>query len=187
MFMVLGGVLLFSSVSVQASTIVLQDGRTITGDIVKQDKDEVIVNNGDSPVTYYKDEIVSIDGNPVAVKDIAAPADPEKEKLVEQFLELMPTDEFIQDWVELRFPLAKRQAVLEMLKRDQSYQAVTEIRTQGYMKYYSIDTLKAMIDFYSSPEGKESLEALRKFNLHAMPQVVIMMEREAARIKRSIQ
>ncbi len=72
------------STSVFASDIVLKNGQTVSGQIIENtDKEVRLISDVGTAVTYYKDEIASIDGqnivaNAVAqAKDIVAPSIPE--------------------------------------------------------------------------------------------------------------
>jgi len=141
------------AVNAQASTIILKDGRTITGDIIQQDKTKVIVKEGEVSLTYYTDEIASIDKKSSAVKAIDTAPETEKEKLVEQFMSYSPTDEIIDHWVKNNFKPEYQQEILTAEK--ENILTLTEVRKKILMQGFSLADLKAVLNFYSSAEGKQ--------------------------------
>ena len=155
-FIMLGIIFMLIIVNVQASTIMLKDGRTITGEIIQQDKAKVVVKEGDVSLTYYKDEITSIVEKPLIVKDNDTGSEAEKEKLVEQFMNYNPMKQIVYDWVQNNIRPARRTIVLSAEEKD--IQELTGLRKKILMQDYSSVALKAAINFYSSAEGQEFLK-----------------------------
>ncbi len=151
----LGIMCMLVTMDAQASTIILKDGRTITGDIVQQDKIKVAVQDRGFSLTYYKDEISSIDGEPLTGGGKNTTADPEKGKLAEQYIADYPMRQMVSDWVKDRFLPKQQQIVLASLNNDLKMSALEQLRIQGVMQYFSSDELRAVIKFKSSEEGKE--------------------------------
>ena len=186
-FIMWGIMFALTTVAFSASTIVFKDGREITGDIIKQDKTLVVVQDVDASLTYFKDEISSIDGKPLIALDDKTKADPDKEKLVQQYLDTYPTQVVVSDWIETSIPQDEKQAVSVFLNSDQNITALTKLRTQGLMQYLSSADLKAAIKFFSSPEGKQYFEDLRQYQQYAMHPVFRKMGQLALKLRNSLE
>lgn len=182
----LGIMFMLATVGAQASTIILKDGRAITGDIIQQDKDKAVVKVNDVTLTYYKDDIVSIDGNPLAgpsPSDVSPSpsieSDPEKEKLAEQYLAYYPMSQVVSDWVKSNFSSDKQQIVLASLNNDQNISAWTHFRIQGVMQYFSSAELKAVIKFQSSAEGKQYFKDYIRYQKYIISKFYPKLHQEA--------
>lgn len=183
-FIMAGIMLMLASVNVQASTITLKDGRTITGDIIQQDKTKVVVKEGDVSLTYYKDEIASIKEKSLNVKGDAG-IEAENEKLVEQFMDYTPTSEIVDDWVKNFIKPDQQQVVLSAENEVQNMQALIKVRKQILMRVFSLADLKATISFYSSPEGKEHLKDMRKMRNQMAAEFIPIMRATAEKAKKT--
>jgi hypothetical protein len=178
---------MLGTVSGQAATIILKDGRTLTGDIISQDKTKVVVKSEGISLTYYKDEIVSIkdeplvekQDEPLVEKDNNKGSDADKEKLAMQYLDLSkPTTELVDDWVKNHVAAEQQEVVLSYLNDDQRISALTRFRSQNVMKYLSSEDLKAAINFFSTPGGSQFLKDLRQFANNGQVQINSILERE---------
>lgn len=154
------GAVLFigSTLGALASTIVLKDGRAITGDIVGQDKTKVIVNEGGISLTYYRDEIKSIKGG-----ENDTGTDIEKKRLVEQYLKLFPTEMTLTKGIKYSMPFSNKKRFLLYLKKNPSTEKITEMRRAGMMQYFTSAHLKPVVDFYTSPEWKAFHQDMEKY------------------------
>ena len=177
----LGIMLMLITVGAQASTIVLKDGREITGDIIQQDKTKVVVKDGDSTLTYYKEDIVSIDGEALIAEANDVAVDAEKEKLAQQYLAYFPMSQALSDWVESNVPLDKRQAVLSLLNNDKNMAALTKLRIQGVVQYFSSADLEAVIKFQSSAEGNQYFKDSIQYQKKIVAQKLSPLLRELAK------
>ena len=135
----------------QASTIILKDGRTVKGAIIQQDKTKVVVESGGASLTYYKDEIKSIQEDAVN-QDTGE--DAEKEDLLAQYQIVFPADAVILGKAEGTLPASLNDQFLLFLKKDSEYGKLVEMRKQALKKYLTSADLKVSIDFFSTPEGK---------------------------------
>jgi len=178
--MLAGVIVVAMASSSQAATIILKDGRKITGEITQQDKMKLIIKEGGSTLTYYKDEIVSIDGKsedagkinkPEAPKD-QVPADPEKEKLATSLLTFLPPSENIMmDMVGHRIPADQKDQFIAFVKKDGGLQKLMDLRIQGHEKYFSSASLKAMIEFFSSPNGQAYIKEAQDYQKNETPEI----------------
>ena len=161
-FIMLTMIFILFTVEAPASTIILKDGRNITGDILEQNNAKVVIKFNDVSVTFYQDEIVSIDGKPFVGKSPSKVGkrpsikpDPEKEKLVDQFLKMPPTTEdMVIAQTQGTITPEQKDRFLSFLKENSDIQKFTEIRRAGMMQYFSSASLKAIINFRTSPEGE---------------------------------
>ncbi len=172
---------LLLTMNIRASTITLKDGRDITGDIVEQDDAKVIIKADGTSLTYYKDEVASIDGKLLASPSPPIKSDPEKEKLVDQFLSIVPTEGEVTKWTQRIVPKDQMSSFLFSLKENSIIQKVTEMRRKGMMEYFSSADLKAIINFRSSPEGKAYFKDLEDYTNDTMPELIKLVIPEAKR------
>ncbi len=161
--------------SVQAATVHLKNGATVTGDIMERTAESVRVNVDGIKVTYYNDEISSIDeGASAATAD--APAEPvvadipliertpvepvssaslegmKKKDLILKFIIVFGTRDTMRanfEQMAASLPPEKGQAFRKAFNVD----TVINLLIPVYDKYFSEADLKAYIEFYSSPEG----------------------------------
>jgi len=76
---------LFYALSVFAETIVLKSGKTVEGKITEKTSEKIKVDISGIPVTYYLDQIVSIDGKKIESSPVAeAPVDKKEPQPLEQ-------------------------------------------------------------------------------------------------------
>jgi len=169
--------------NVPASTIILKDGRTITGNIIQQDKTKVVVKEGEDSLTYYKDEIASIDKESLGVKDNGTTPEAEKEKLVEQVMIYDPMDEIISNWVKNTFKPNDREIILSY--ENANILALTNVRKQIVTQYFSLADLKAALNFYSTAEGKQFLKDYREYHNHMVTDLNPILRKIAEAAKRA--
>jgi hypothetical protein len=166
------------TVNAGASIIILKDGQTITGTIIQQDKAKVVVNVGGDSLTYYKDEIVSMKDEPLIKKGDNTGPDADKRKLVEQYWNLIrPTSEVVSEWVRNAVTPDRQQTVLSFLNEEKNILALTKFRSQVLMKYLSSSELKAAINFYSSPEGRQYVKDIRRYQYYVEPKIVSIFKK----------
>lgn len=91
--LVIGLCFFFLAASAAAEEIVLSSGMTLSGQIIERSEDKIKVHASGMVVTYYKDEVRSIDGKPFessvpsAVKDIDPP-ETEEPALIQKYFEI---------------------------------------------------------------------------------------------------
>ncbi len=183
-FIMIAIISLLSTVKAQASTIILKDGRNITGDIVEQNDTKAVIKVDDVPLTYYKDEIVSIDTEPLGGQSPSIGSDHDKEKLVDQFLSIVPTEGEIIKWTGEIVPKDQRSRFLLLLEENSIIQKVTEMRREKMLEYFSLADLKGMIHFRTSPEGKAYFEDLENYNNDTMPKLIKLVMPEAIKARK---
>jgi hypothetical protein len=149
----------------KASTIILKDGQTITGDIVKQDKNKVIVKAGEMTLTYFRDEIASVNDGALIVKDHESGSDEEMGKLIDQYNSLFPMENFAINWTKTIVPKEQTDYFLSYLRKNSGIERLNEFRKKEMMKYFSPAELKAAVVFFASPEGRKYHEDLTKYNI----------------------
>lgn len=155
----------FITLDAQASTIILKDGGKVTGDIVEQDTTHVVIIEGGSSLTYYYEDIVSIDGE--SAKSII-----EKGKLVEQLMQANPESDVLTAIVKTSVPADKQEMVSAALNNKKVSLEIMGLKEEGYMKYFSQEDLKAMVDYHASPAGVKRMQRMREYYLDVMPKIV---------------
>jgi uncharacterized protein len=187
--------------SVQAATVHLKNGATVTGDIIERTAESVRVNVDGIKVTYYNDEIGSIDEGAAAVTaDVPVadvpliertPIEPvssaslegmKKKDLILKFIIVFGTRDTMRanfEQMAASLPPEKGQAFRKAFNVD----TVINLLIPVYDKYFSESDLKAYIEFYSSPAGmnlnkslnlvmSESVDATMKyFELNMPPEL----------------
>lgn len=165
--------------SVQAATVHLKNGATVTGDIMERGADSIRVNVDGIKVTYYNDEINGIDeagapamADPNAVSTLPVPAEEQvfipsvpaepvlssaligmsKKDLILKFINVFGTRDTMKanfEQMAASLPPEKGQAFRTAFNVD----TVIDLLLPVYDKYFSEEDLKAYIEFYSSAAG----------------------------------
>lgn len=163
------------SVSVQAATIHLKNGATVTGEITERGADSVRINAEGIKVTYYNDEIASIDDGAVATPVAAVTPVIEspvitpisnaslsgmsKKDLILKFIIVFGTRDTMRanfEQMAASLPPEKGQAFRKAFNVD----TVINLLIPVYEKYFSEEDLKACIEFYSSSAGAKLSKSL---------------------------
>lgn len=172
-----------------AETIYLKDGRIVKGKIVNEGSYYVIVLEGKMPRRYYNDQILRIEKDeesydyeldavhidPSQFKDIS----PEKVNLIITLMEVNGTRQNMQTNIEqiiAQVPLERRTEVEALFDIDEIIKQLIPI----YDKYYTLEELKAIIDFYRSAPGKKLVEATPQIMKEALQVSVDYFQQKAA-------
>ncbi len=153
-----------------AATIYLKDGRTVTGNIVQETKDAVRVEANGGIMTYFNDEIKSIDKTSAPAPAATVPAvdttpveiSPAKRELILKFMDVFGTKqalaqnfEALMQQAQLKTP-TEANKIRERLKTEDIIEELLPI----YARNFTDADLKAFIDFYGSAEGKKLIATI---------------------------
>jgi uncharacterized protein len=162
-----------------ADTVHLKNGSTVEGQIIAQTADAVKVDVGGTTVTYYADEIASVDKAdasvaavipaaevPAPVVDVVAapPAQDglavmSKEDLINRFVEIYGVKQNMQanfDQMTSTLKPEDAAAFRNSVKVDDIIRELLPV----YDKHFTADDLRAYIRFYGSNEGKKLVQTL---------------------------
>lgn len=156
-----------------AATLHLNDGRTITGNIVEETKDSVRVEANGGVMTYFNDEIKSIDKSSTSkapAPSVAAPAialppvtiSAAKRELILKFMEVFGTKEALAQNFEAMMQQAAQRSPADAKKISERLNAedIIEELLPIYARNFTDEDLKAFINFYGSPEGKKLIATI---------------------------
>ncbi len=181
--------------SVFAANLSLNDGRTISGQVIEKTPEKVKVDVDGIPMTFYADEIKAIDGQAwtaAAPVDVPATVTPQvsaalpsgsKKALVLQFIDVFGTRESMAANLEnmlKEMPADNPDA--QKLKNTIKVEEIIERLVPIYEKQFTEDELKAYIAFYSSPAGlklkagipvimRESVDASTQYFQEKFPEI----------------
>lgn len=163
----------FLIIPVEASTIVLKNGQTLTGNIVGQDDSKTFLRiNGDT-LTYYNDQISSLDGTPFFSEKPDDASFASKRELVEQILLKWPTENIVLSFIPDTLPENQRNNFLLFLKKNSYIKRFTEKRRNWLLAHFSLRDLKIMADLLSNQEGRDFLDHLQIYNRRALNRSMI--------------
>jgi hypothetical protein len=172
-----------------AATVNLTDGRSVQGDIIKQDSKSLQINVDGVAMTYYADEIKDIDGQaftagqtapaaviapvpvapPETVPQPAVAAGPEtgglaqdKRALILKFIDVFGTRQALTNNFEMMLKQIEKQKPSEADKIRQRVKVdeIIERLIPIYDRNFTSEDLKAFIDFYGSAEGQKLISTI---------------------------
>ncbi|MEI8012030.1 MAG: DUF2059 domain-containing protein [Candidatus Omnitrophota bacterium] len=157
-----------------ADTVKLKNGALVEGSLLETNAQSVKISVNGVMVTYYNDEVDSVETSPVvevvntpAAKDMpaspAAPADDlnamSKDALIRKFVEIYGVKENMQaNFDQMTASLKPEQA--EAFRNSIKVDEIVEELLPIYNKHFSEADLRAYIRFYVSPEGKKLVQSL---------------------------
>jgi len=151
----------FSS-NVYASTITLKNGQTVTGEITNETDKMINISVNNTVVTYYMDEIASIDGKDMLELTKEHKEDPEEIKLARQIVGLMPMDEIINlklmEGMPSQLSQEQKKNIISTVEDSLDVRSLDEARIRGMGEFFTVDELNAEVTLLSSPAGKSFLE-----------------------------
>lgn len=153
-----------------AETVYLNDGRVVKGEIINRGSYFIVVMEGNMPRRYFNEQVLRIEEDDTyAYETGGVTLDPskvegvseEKAKLILTLIEVNGVRKNIQENMEriISQAPAENKAQLEQLfDVNETVQYLIPI----YDKYYSVEELKNIIDFFRSPTGQKVIEVTPK-------------------------
>ncbi len=173
----------------QAETIALKNGSKITGKIISQDTKKVKIEVDGAPMTYYMDEIDSVDGaaateavapaatktaeevavetpvvaKPAAVASGSSTVDPTKKALILKFIDVFGTKAAMTENLKaMTDNLPEDNPDYQKIKKGINVDEIIERLVPVYDKYFTQEDLNEYITFYASAKGKKLIDAISK-------------------------
>lgn len=189
-----------------AATVHLSDGRTVQGDLIKQDNKSLQINVDGVTMTYYADEIKDVDGQPLGSSAQAAPAsasaesmqaapdsastgsegiDPEKKALILKFIDVFGTRQALTNNFEMLLKQVEKdkpeeaQKIRERVKIDEIIDRLLPV----YDRNFSSEDLKAFIAFYGSDEGRKLISTMPELMKESVQESIKYMQDKFPEIK----
>jgi hypothetical protein len=175
-----------------AAIINLNDGRSVQGDIIKQDNKGLQISVDGVTMTYYADEIKDIDGKPfvpipVAQSAPVAPASepvaqpvvrvsapifaensiaPDKKALILKFMDVFGTRQALtNNFNSMLVQIAKdKPDEAQTIRQRVKIDEIIERLLPIYDRNFTSEDLKAFISFYGSADGQKLI--------HTMPELM---------------
>lgn len=165
------------SMPAYAEIIILKDGKLINAKVIEQDEDKMKIEEDGEVVTYYKDQIQSVNGKPLTppVEDDKAkagqqgssaapmkgpnPSGLSKRALIRKFIDVFGTRESMTqnfDRMVTALPPDKAIEVRKILNVDEVIDNIMPL----YDKYYTQEDLEFFIAFFGSERGQKFLKTL---------------------------
>jgi hypothetical protein len=178
-------VLFLTAASGRAETIYLKDGGVVKGEIVSRGSYHIIVMEGHMPRRYYNEQILRIEEDEGGKHELGGVAidpskfegiSPEKTELILTLIEVNGVRKSIQENMEktIRQAPAGYQTQLEQLF---DVNEIIQYLVPIYDKYYSMEELKNIIDFFRSPAGQKVIEVTPKIVQETMQASVEFFEK----------
>lgn len=166
-------------VGVHAEILFLKNGTAINAKILEQDKKKMKVEFNGQTVTYYMDEIQSVNGKPLT-DPVTPPAQSgavsvpsnskvsnlmdhsqitSKRELIKKFIDVFGTRENMSQNFErmlISMPPKKSEEIRKILNVDEVIDNLVPL----YDKYFTQEELESYIAFYSSAQGQKFLKAI---------------------------
>lgn len=101
-------------------------------------------------------------------------------QLARDFHEVRPLNEQINraiDKAARRVPKGQRAAFINQVKRLMDYKAITQHSINAMAEVFTADELQAMIDYYSSSEGRSIREKMPEYRDRLGPEITEMMDK----------
>lgn len=166
--------ILCAPISAQAEILIFKDGKTLNVKVIERDEKKMKVEHNGEQVTYYLDEIQSINGQPLVPPKTEAPktaalssagskpvSQPKESKrgLIKKFIDLVGTREAMSqnfDRMIAAAPPKQSQEIKKMLNVDEVIDNILPL----YDKHFTQEELEAYIAFFSSPQGQKFLKVI---------------------------
>ncbi|MBF0384841.1 MAG: DUF2059 domain-containing protein [Candidatus Omnitrophica bacterium] len=153
----LSGILLMISLgSSFAETVYFKNGNKITGKIIDETPEHIILRQGYIDNRYYHFEIESIEKD--GLKENSAAIIPgNKLKLYRELFNVNGTRKSLEKMVNATVnsaPIDKKDQVSRLLNIDELLDSLIPV----YEKYFYVDEIQDMVKFYKSPTGKKLID-----------------------------
>lgn len=179
-----------------AATVDLTDGRSVQGDIVKQDSKSLQISVDGETMTYYADEIKDIDGKPFAAPAAVQPEltaspqsapqaapvsdniDPDKKVLILKFIDVFGTRQALSNNFESMIKQIEKekpdeaQKIRQRVKVDEIIDRLLPV----YDRNFTSDDLKAFIAFYGSDAGLKLKSTMPQLMKESVQESIKYME-----------
>src|SRR5262249_17243297 len=113
---------------------------------------------------------------------------PNREREADRYLKATPPDELMADMANkmaATMPAEQRETFIKMMTKHLDMARITAAIRAGMVKSFTADELKALADFYNSPEGKSAMAKMGTYTAEVMP--VIMREIQNAAAKAQLE
>ena len=110
----------------------------------------------------------------------------ERLELAEKMHELNPVRSQVYgaiDQFALRRPAEEREAFKSSMRNVFNIKALEKISVDAYAATFTVEELRAMVEYYSKPEAKSAGEKLANYNALVYPELMRMLDRAAMRIR----
>ena len=104
--------------------------------------------------------------------DVLSDTPENRAKLVDEYLSAVPIKDLVDDITEkvaATVPENSREAFKSMLTKHLDLDALVAAEKQSLAKIFTVGELKAMIAYYSTPEGKSSMKKMGAYMADLMP------------------
>jgi len=192
-----------------AATVNLTDGRSVQGDIIKQDNKSLQISVDGVNMTYYADEIKDIDGVPFAAgqaqpnasepagqpettpSPVSVPVstagtiDPDKKALILKFIDVFGTRQALINNFDLMLTQIEKEKPDEAqkIRRRVKVDEIIERLLPIYDRNFTSEDLNAFIAFYGSPEGKKLIGTIPELMKESVQESVKYMEEKFPEVK----
>ncbi len=150
-----------------ADILTFKDGRTVEGDLISHDQTKVVMKVDGIFLTYYNEDVASITQESLQYRHAS---DAQKEQLIDEYLQLFPSDMRALGAAEQNIPKDQRPWFLSYLRQNGVIPQLDKIRKRKMMEYFSVKSLRAAVIFFSSPEGRAYSEEIRRYYAAVNPE-----------------
>ncbi len=163
--------LVFGTSLTFADTLYLKDGKVIEGTILSETKRYVVIKQGNLPRKYYQEQIETIEKSADKKKpeedsfgfildiDLYAYEDIDRSK-VSQIIKLVEVNgtqaSMARNFAQVLSKVSKEER--EKLEKMLNISEIVQKLVPVYDRYYSVEELDALIDFYKGPLGQKLIE-----------------------------
>lgn len=155
-----------------AAVLHLNNGSIVNGRVIERTAERIKMDVGGVVLTYYADEISSIQGDenvelapvsaavpPAPRRELSSSSAVDKKALVLKFVELFGTKAAMtQNLDQMIASLPPDQA--ESFRKAFSVTEIIDLLVPLYEKHFSVEDLQAYIEFYSSPAGRKLVTSI---------------------------
>jgi len=112
-----------------------------------------------------------------------------RSKQADRYMATSSTKDMIQDFVdkmELQLPVERRQGFKDFMTKHFDFARIDSAVRNATIKVFTADEIKALADFYGSPEGKSAMKKFGAYMAEVMPFVESEMARAISEIDREV-
>jgi hypothetical protein len=112
--------------------------------------------------------------------DVLSDTPENRAKLVNEYLSAVPIKDLVDDITEkvaATVPENNREAFKSMLTKHLDLDALVAAEKQSLAKIFTVGELKAMIAYYSTPEGKSSMKKMGAYMADLMPVIQVELKK----------
>jgi hypothetical protein len=95
-------------------------------------------------------------------------------KIAEEYLRIYPAQQMFADTTEkcvLNMPEERRELFKALMTKYLNINVLTEAMKRALKKFFTVDELQAMRDFYGSPQGKSIVKKMGSYMADLMPEI----------------